>query len=80
MCDFTELFGEEIVLLVFSFLPVADLHRAARVNTTWMRIALDQQYCPSLHYPLMVCARVRLCACVRACVRAMANRVSLGTL
>lgn len=43
MCDFTELFGEEIVLLVFSFLPVADLHRAARVNTTWMRIALDQQ-------------------------------------
>jgi hypothetical protein len=50
MSDFTELFGEEIVVLVFSFLPVADLHRAARVNHTWMRIALDQQ-CVLLNEP-----------------------------
>ena len=35
------------MLLVFSFLPVADLQRASRVNHTWMRIALDQQFAHS---------------------------------
>lgn len=43
MADFTELFGEELVLLVFSFLPVPDLLNVARVNHTWQRIASDQQ-------------------------------------
>lgn len=43
MSDFTELFGEELVLLVFSFLTVQDLRAVARVNHTWQRISLDQQ-------------------------------------
>ncbi len=42
-CDFTDIFGEELVLFIFSFLSPKDLCSIAATCKTWHRIAMDER-------------------------------------